>query len=45
MLKIILVKTELAEMSHKIPNGFNENEVSFVPKNSKLSFLKNFSTI
>ena len=34
---------ELAEMSHKILNGFNENEVSFVPKNSKkLSFFEKF---
>ena len=34
---------ELAEMSHKILNGYNENEVSFVPKNSKkLSFFEKF---
>ena len=34
---------ELAEMSHKILNGHNENEVSFVTKNSrKLAFFEKF---
>ena len=34
---------ELAEMSHRILNGHNENEVSFVPKNlKKLTFFEKF---
>ena len=34
---------ELAEMSHKIINGYNENEVTFIPKNSKkLLFFEKF---
>ena len=34
---------ELAEMSHRILNGHNENEVSFVSKNSKkLTFFEKF---
>ena len=36
-------KIELAEMCHKILNGYNENEVSFVPKNPKrLGFFEKF---
>ena len=34
---------ELAEMSHRILNGHNENEISFVSKNSKkLTFFEKF---
>ena len=34
---------ELSEMSHRIINGYNENEVIFIQKNpKKLAFSKNF---
>ena len=34
---------DLPEMSHKILNGYNENEVSFVTKNpKKLNFFEKF---
>ena len=36
-------EVELAEMSHKIINGYNQNEVIFVPKNlKKLPFFEKF---
>ena len=35
--------TELTEMSHRVLNGFNENEVSFLPKKpEKLGFFEKF---
>ena len=34
---------ELTEMSHRILNGYNDNEVSIVPKNTKkLAFFEKF---
>ena len=34
---------ELTEMSHRVLNGYNENEVSFLPKNpKKLGFFEKF---
>ena len=34
---------ELTEMSHRVLNGFNENEVSFLPKKpEKLGFFEKF---
>ncbi len=34
---------EISEMSHKILNGYNQNEVSFVPKSTKkLAFFEKF---
>ena len=36
-------KTELSEMSHRILNGYNVNEVSFLPKKAKkLGFFEKF---
>ncbi len=36
-------EVELAEMSHRILNGYNENEVSFISKNpKKLTFFEKF---
>ena len=34
---------EISEMAHKILNGYNENEISFIAKNTKkLSFFEKF---
>ena len=36
-------EVELAEMCHRILNGYNENEITFVPKNlKKLTFFEKF---
>ena len=36
-------KKELTEMTHRILNGYNENEVTFLPKNpKKLGFFEKF---
>ena len=36
-------EVELAEKAHRILNGYNENEVTFVPKSpKKLSFFEKF---
>ena len=34
---------EISEMSYKVLNGYNENEVTFIPKNTKkLAFFEKF---
>ena len=38
-----MIKRELTEMTHRILNGYNENEVTFLPKNpKKLGFFEKF---